>query len=169
MRCARIDAMIDRYVDGVLPPGLAAVVSAHAESCPRCAGRIADARRLLGAFAAEPQVLAPPGFTGRVMDAVYRAALSGAPDESATVNAARPGSWTLARLRTYRRLGLSFMLAAAVLTAGLVLPQSFYPEVIRTDRVAAGLARDGQSAVRDALHGAGRTVQVALGKGGMTR
>jgi anti-sigma factor RsiW len=158
------------YTDGALPPDLAAGVALHAAGCTRCARRIADARRIAAAFAAEPPMRAPTGFTVRVMDSVYRAALSGAPDEQTTLDAAHPAAGMQpARTRTYRRLGLSFMLAATVLTTGLVLPQGFYPAAIRTESVAAGLSRDRPSPVKVALDGAGRTVQSALGKGGLSR
>lgn len=170
MRCTRIDELADRYADGTLPPDLAAGVASHAAGCTRCARRIADARRITAAFAAEPPLRAPAGFTGRVMDAVYRAALAGAPDGQPVADTQRaPSGARTALTGVYRRLGVSFVLAAAVLTTGLVLPQGFYPAAIRTESVAAGLSRDRPSPVKVALDGAGRTVQSALGKGGLSR
>ncbi|HEY9593377.1 MAG TPA: zf-HC2 domain-containing protein, partial [Spirochaetia bacterium] len=65
MRCGRVSSLVDRYVDGALPPRLAAEIEKHAASCPRCAAQIAAARRLLGALAAEPALKAPRGFTDR--------------------------------------------------------------------------------------------------------
>ncbi len=179
MRCAQVDELADRYVDGQLEPGLAAAVAEHERTCARCARRIADARRLAGAMAAPVAARAPSGFAARVMDSVYRAALAGAPDavEAAQGRApaglreaiARATRTSEARLRTYRRLGLSFMLSAAVFAAMLVVPQGFLPAAVRTERVAAGFSREKQSSIKGALDGAGRTVQAALGKGGVTR
>jgi anti-sigma factor RsiW len=164
MRCAKVGLLMDRYVDGRLPADLAEAVGTHARGCARCAERIESARRLADALAAVPPLRAPTGFHDRVMDAVYREALKGAPGERAP--AARS---TSSRLRTYRRLGLSFMLSAVVLAVSLVLPRGLYPSLIRPESVAAGLSRGAPSAVKDALNGAGRAVQGTLYKGGISR
>jgi anti-sigma factor RsiW len=165
MRCRRVDELADRYVDGLLVPELAAAVARHERACPRCATRITDARRLAGALEYPAAVRAPSGFAARVMDGVYRAALAGIPDAAAP----DPGRAPDLRLRTYRRLGLSFMLSAAVFAAMLAVPQGFLPAAVRTERVAAGFSRERQSPIKGALDGAGRTVQAAMGKGGVTR
>jgi anti-sigma factor RsiW len=167
MRCARVDELADRYVDGLLDAGLAAGVADHERRCARCARRIADARRLAGALARPAALRAPAGFGSRVMDSVYRAALAGIPEPAdGGEDAALAARGREGRLRTYRRLGLSFMLSAAVFAAMLVVPQGFLPAAVRAERVAAGFSRDGTSSVKDALDGAGRTVQDMLGKGG---
>ncbi len=162
MRCAKVGLLIDRYVDGRLAPDLMEAVEAHRRGCTRCAERIAAARRAAGMLAALPPLRAPAGFHDRVMDAVYREALKGSPAEQAAGSPSR-------RLRTYRRLGLSFMLSAAVLAVSLVLPRGLYPSLIRPESVAAGLSRGAPSAVKDALDGAGRAVQGTLYKGGISR
>lgn len=167
MRCARVDELADRYVDGRLEPTLAAAVAGHERTCARCARRIAEARRLAGALAGPAALRAPAGFATRVMDSVYRAALAGIPEPAGGgEDAARAARAAEARLRTYRRLGLSFMLSAAVFAAMLVVPQGFLPAAVRTERVAAGFSRGEMSPVKDALDGAGRTVQGMLGRGG---
>ena len=170
MRCAKVGLLIDRYVDGRLPPDLTEAVGAHERGCARCARRVAAARRLAGFLAAEHPLHAPAGFHERVMDAVYREALKGSPAERlpSAQRATAAGSLP-ARARTYRRLGLSFMLSAVVLTVSLVLPQGLYPSLIRPESVAAGLSRGAPSAVKDALDGAGRAVQGTLYKGGISR
>ncbi len=164
MRCAKVGLLIDRYVDGQLPPDLVEAVGAHEQGCARCAHRVAAARRLAGFLETDHALRAPAGFHERVMDAVYRQALKGSPAEPATA-AGSPSS----KLRTYRRLGLSFMLSAVVLTVSLVLPRGLYPGLIRPESVAAGLSRGAPSAVKDALNGAGRAVQGTLYKGGISR
>ena len=170
MRCAKVGLLVDRYVDGQLPPDLAGAVVAHELGCARCARRIAAARRLAGFLAAEHPLRAPAGFHDRVMDAVYREALKGSPAErQPSVEGATAAGSPSSRLRTYRRLGLSFMLSAVVLTVSLVLPQGLYPSLIRPESVAAGLSRGAPSAVKDALDGAGRAVQGTLYKGGISR
>ena len=168
MRCARVDELADRYVDGRLTPVLAAAVAEHERGCPRCARRLADARGLAEGLAASPAARAPSGFAAGVMDKVYRAALAGIP-EPTDGEEPGPSAPRGARLRTYRRLGLCFMLSAAVLTAMLVVPQSFLPAGLRTEGIAAGFSRERTSPIKGALDGAGRTVQAALGKGGLTR
>lgn len=163
MRCGKVDLLVDEYVDGRLPPDLAEAVGAHERSCARCAQRIATARRLAAFLAAERSPRAPAGFRDRVMAAVYREALKG-PFERET--AAGPVS---GRARTYRRLGLSFMLSAAVLIVCLVIPRGLYPIPIRPANVKAELDRGAPSAVMHALDGAGHVVQRMLHKGGISR
>ena len=163
MRCGRVDLLVDRYVDGLLPPDLADAVQAHERGCARCARRIAAARRLAGLLAAEHAPRVPDGFNGRVMAAVYREALKGPFQREP---AAEPD---LDRARTFRRLGLSFMLSAAVLIVSLVVPRGLYPIPLRPENVAAELDRGAPLAVKDALDGAGEAVQRMLHKGGISR
>jgi anti-sigma factor RsiW len=170
MRCAKVGLLVDRYVDRKLPPDLTEAVAAHEKGCARCARRVAAARRLAGFLAAERPVRAPAGFHEKVMDAVYREALKGSPAErQPSAERATAAGSPSSRLRTYRRLGLSFMLSAVVLTVSLVLPQGLYPSLFRPESVAAGLSRGAPSAVKDALDGAGRAVQGTLHKGGISR
>ena len=169
MRCGKVGPLIDRYVDGQLPPDLAEAVGAHKRGCARCARRVAAARRLAGFLGAEHALRAPAGFHERVMDAVYREALKGSPAELPAAEQAAAAGSPSPRLRTYRRLGLSFLLSAAVLTVSLVLPRGLYPSLFRPESVAAGLSRGAPSAVKEALDGAGRAVQGTLYKGGISR
>lgn len=169
MTCARVDELADRYVDGRLEPAVSAAVAGHEVRCARCARRIADARRLAGVLASPAALRAPSGFASRVMDSVYRAALAGIPDPGADQAAEQLRAEEAARgdrHRTYRRLGLSFLLSAAVCAAMLVVPQGLLPAAVRTGGVAAGFSRAGDSQIKGALDGAGRTVQAALGRGG---
>ena len=154
MRCGRAEKLIDRYVDGRLPEEMAREVALHESSCARCAARIGAARGLTGALAEEPILRAPNGFVDRVMDSVYREALTSARQ------AAGSEERNSALHRIYRRLGLSVMLSAAVLTASLIVPRAFYP--LPTEAVAAGFSRDRPSLVKDALGGAGRAVSETL-------
>jgi hypothetical protein len=133
---------------------------------------------------ARENVRAPHGFTQKVMDAVYREALAGRslPAGAAHVRgfpagpapaavAVRQGIRALAGSlagrptvsRMYRRLGVSFMLTAAVLAVSLLLPHGGYPTLIRSgsnDALGAGPS----AAVQSALIGAGHAVQGALGE-----
>jgi hypothetical protein len=106
---------------------------------------------------ARENVRAPHGFTQKVMDAVYREALAGHtfPEESVV---SRP---TVSRM--YRRLGVSFMLTAAVLAVSLLIPHGGYPTLIRSG-LNDSLGDGPSAAVQSALIGAGHAVQGALGE-----
>jgi len=95
-------------------------------------------------------VRAPRGFTEKVMKAVFR--------ESLAVRVSRPMVSPL-----YRRLGLSFMLTAAVLAASLLVPRGAYPTLISSG-ADAPLGTGLSAAVQSALLGAGHAVQGALGE-----
>jgi hypothetical protein len=113
-------------------------------------------------------VRAPHGFARKVMDAVYRESLVGrtaVPSASArttllsdAVRASRPMVG-----RMYRRLGLSFMLTAAVLAASLLVPHGAYTLLIGSGTDAA-LGPGPSAAVQNALVGAGHAVRGALGE-----
>ena len=116
---------------------------------------------------ARENVHAPSGFARKVMDSVYRESLAGRSSPaaaagrgtvlSAAVRMSRP---TVARM--YRRLGLSFMLTAAVLAASLLVPHGTYSTIIGSGFAAPGT---GPSAtVQRVLLGAGHAVQGALGE-----
>lgn len=160
MRCMRVEPLIERYVDGALEEPLSREVEKHVGSCARCAARVSAARRLLSAFAAEPAVRAPRGFTDRVMDAVYREAVAPRPAESIRTRSLT----TLARM--YRRLGLSFMLTAVVLTASLFIPRAAYPTLFSQNGSGTGFGRGSGStaAVRNALEKADNGVRGLLGE-----
>ncbi len=79
--------------------------------------------------------------------------------------AAEPRAWPRrAASRLYRRLGWSFMLTAAVLALSLLIPHGAYPTLIRAGEAEAALGAGPSAAVRNALAGAGETVQGALGE-----
>jgi anti-sigma factor RsiW len=152
MRCVRVDSLIDVYVDGRLTPRDAAKLEAHLLSCARCSRRAEAARALAKSLALEPKAKAPEGFLDAVMARVYREALwspSGAetPARSAPEGAFAPAWAGRARPSVvpaviYRRLGLSFVLSAAVLAASLLIPSIAYPSLIRADM---GLSSAGVS------------------------
>jgi anti-sigma factor RsiW len=164
MRCAQVKPLVERYVDGALDDARASQIDAHAMTCPRCRATIQEARRLLGVLSAEPVIRAPRGFASRVMDAVYREALAGAP-----VRAERDGRLPAGAApgRMYRRLGLSFVLTAGVLAASLLVPRAEYPTLAES-----GLSRGSSVVVRSALDGAETAVRDILrehGNGGDAR
>ena len=166
MRCARVDSLLDRYVDGTLDRAVASAVSKHLESCPRCPERLSAARRLVASLESGHEAVAPQGFARRVMDAVYRQALRGTP-----VSAVDQGTEREAREREarpagfYRRLGFTFMVSAGILAVSLLIPHASYLTLIRGQH--AGLQpATGSSVVQNALAGAGRIVQGTLGEAG---
>jgi anti-sigma factor RsiW len=149
MRCAQVDRRVERFVDGALDIPLARQIERHLQSCARCAARVDAARALLKGFGAHPD-RAPPGFAARVMDAVYREALSRRQET-------RPARMPVQRI--YRRLGLSFVLTAGVLAASLFVPRAAYPGLLGAASAAAGFSRESDAA---ALRGYGVAVQNAL-------
>ncbi|HET6451166.1 MAG TPA: hypothetical protein VFI08_07625 [Spirochaetia bacterium] len=100
---------------------------------------------------------APRGFSARVMDAVYREAMTAGRSEV-------PGPASQPMRRLYRRVALSFMLTAAVLAGSLLLPRVSYPRLIQPASTGAALGPGPSAAVREALADAAVTVQGALGE-----
>jgi anti-sigma factor RsiW len=152
MRHAEFDSLVDRYLDGALELSLAVQVEEHAAGCRRCGARLAAARVVLETLEAAAPARAPRGFTERVMDGVYREALRGAPAKPET-----------APRRSYRKLGLSFVITAAVLAASLFIPSAAYPGLLRPrGDMAVTEAEPGGAAVKGILAGAGLAVRGAL-------
>lgn len=165
MRCARVDSLLDRYVDGTLDTAAAGAVSRHLRSCARCTEKLAGARRLAAGLVSAGAMAAPQGFARRVMDEVYRQALRG-PGEPAAERESEPEAREARREGFYRRLGFTFMLSAGILAASLLIPRASYPTFIRDQLAGTGLAPGGPSVVKNALIGAGRVVQGTLREGG---
>jgi anti-sigma factor RsiW len=179
MRCAQVDRRVEQFVDGALEIPLVRQIERHLQSCTRCSARVDAARALLKGLGA-PIERAPPGFAARVMDAVYREALS----QSRETRPAR-----LPAQRGYRRLGLSFVLTAGILAASLFVPRISYPGLLGTGSAAVvpsresdaavlrgfgrrGIAADLDAAVQSALNGADSVVRGILreqGNGGSVR
>jgi hypothetical protein len=111
-------------------------------------------------------VRAPQGFSRKVMNAVFRESLAGrdpaaAARETFFVTAARTSRPTVARI--YRRLGLCFMVTAAVLAVSLLIPHAGYSTLIGGSPDAI-LGAGPSAAVENVLVGAGHAVQGALGE-----
>ena len=156
MRCSWVFSLLDRYSDGALDPIVAGKVAAHVESCAKCARELALARRMSSALSSEQAVQAPEGFRRGVMEEVYHEALHGWP------SVARREEHVAQRGRFYRRLGLSFLLSAVLLSVSLVVPRASYPTILATRVVEADLSAGGVSIVRTTLIDADRMVQGAL-------
>jgi len=183
MRCARVEKLVDRYVDGALSSAMARAVAEHEGRCLRCAAKVRAARAIAAALAEARPLRAPEGLLEGVMGAVYREALAGSRDgesrreaagpeasrrEAAVAAGSQAASWPAGLSRVYRRLGLCFMLSAAVLVASLVVPRAFYP--LQPEAVRDCLAPQGASVVKEALSGAGRAVSGLLySRGGVDR
>jgi len=166
MRCAHVDSLLDRYVDGTLDRDAASSVSRHLETCRRCPQRLAAARLLVAGLASARDVSAPQGFARRVMDEVYRQALGGTVSRAAGRGADRESREREARRAGfYRRLGFTFMLSAGILAVSLLIPHASYPTLIQAQLAGAQRA-PGTSVVQNVLVGAGRIVQGTLGEGG---
>jgi anti-sigma factor RsiW len=151
MRCADVERLVDRYVDGQLPAAAAASLERHAQTCADCRQRIADARALGRLIAADAAAIrAPRGFANQVMDRIWQETLWKPAVAARDVAASRFAS------RGYRRLGFSVMLGAAVLIAGIALPRA----------VGLGAAGGGPAIVERMLSGADGAVKGALSAAG---
>lgn len=113
MRCAEVDRLVDRYVDGGLPAARSVELERHVRTCGACRRMLDEARGVRRMLAADAVVGAPSGFADRLMDRVYRETLW-------KPAASRAGG---VPARGYRRLGLSVMLGAAAAVALLVVPR----------------------------------------------
>jgi anti-sigma factor RsiW len=153
-------------VDGTLDAARAAEVKAHLPSCARCSARVRAAEALLSVLAAEPAVKAPAGFADRVMDAIYSQQVESQP------TAARTSTNPRVLSPMYRRLGLSFVLTAAVLSASLFVPRASYPFLLGSGGKGAELSEGGALTVQNVIHGADNAVRGILGEqiiGGIKR
>ncbi len=155
-----VDALIERYVDGVLPPQSMEAVRRHLSACPRCAHRSEAAGRIAKALRGEPAVRAPLGFADSVMEAVYREALGSGAGAAAPEQAGPPAAGPF-----YRRLGLSFVLTAAVLGASLLVPSLSYARIIKMETMST-IDFAKPSLVKGILDGAGSAVRGTLGSPG---
>jgi len=106
---------------------------------------------------------APRGFAQRVMSVVYRESLAGPPAAEQGAEPGAPAAPTPVS-RLYRRLALSFMVTAAVLTASLLVPRGAYPTLFESGGAAAGLGTVASTAVNSLLLGAADAIQGALGE-----
>jgi anti-sigma factor RsiW len=70
MTCKEALELVEPIAAGDLEPGAAA--RAHFESCPRCAGALASARRLEAALERREAPDAPPRFTAIVVQRIHR-------------------------------------------------------------------------------------------------
>ena len=109
---------------------------------------------------AAEDIHAPSGFADRVMSKVYREAL--APRTVAAAQAATTARAAGAS-RMYRRLGLSFVLTAAVLGASLLVPRAAYTGLLAPGG-RPGVSGGSTEAVKSALDGAGSAVRGILGE-----
>jgi anti-sigma factor RsiW len=170
MRCLEVEGLVDAYVDGTLEETRAADLERHAQGCARCTEALVSARALRRALQGMAPARAPQGFAARVMDAVYRETLTGAPGAAAAAERA-PAGRAAAPARAWRRLGYSFMVSAAVLAVSLLVPRAAYPTLVGAP--VAAVTRDGGSAAQGALAGADRAMRGVLGEtttgGGGTR
>jgi hypothetical protein len=87
MDCSGVHALINRYIDGELGYVETAEFQQHLDFCADCSLELRELGDLRGALAAWGAArLAPPaGFAGRVMSAVERLPLPGAPRPLAEV------------------------------------------------------------------------------------
>jgi anti-sigma factor RsiW len=153
MRCGEVRLLTAAFVEGSLGASQARLVEAHTAGCLRCSRELALERRVLEALRTAPPVRAPKGFSDKVMEGVYLQALHGS-------SAPEPDAPALRRLpaRGYRRLGLSFVVTAAVLAASLLIPRVAYPTLFTSADLGTGSA----TVVREMVQGADRAVQQIL-------
>jgi hypothetical protein len=130
---------------------------------PRVDGRRDDEWLRQSLERAAGDIRAPGGFAERVMSQVYREAL--APRAAPTAGAAgTAGMAPAGARRMYRRLGLSFLLTAAVLGASLLVPRAAYTSLVAFGE-RPGVRGGSVETVKSALEGAGSTVRGILGEG----
>jgi anti-sigma factor RsiW len=165
-----VNRIVDAYVDGRLAPSLGTELEEHLRGCSRCREILAQARGIGEALSSIVPATAPAGFADRVMARVYRQALAGRAAAAADGKTARAEANNAAAVRTYRRLGLSFMLTAGVLAASLLVPRAAYTRLLVSS--GADIAQGSTALVQTVMAGAGDTVRDALGesgRGGNTR
>jgi len=109
-------------------------------------------------LASTAPITAPEGFRRKVMEEVYRLSMVGYPHLAAEVDRETQ------RGRSYRRLGMCFMLSAALLAVTLVFPRASYQTIFASKAVAADLSSNGARVVRMTLIGADRVVRETLMK-----
>jgi hypothetical protein len=81
MDCGGVRALINRYIDGELGYVEIAEFQQHLDFCPDCSLELRELGDLRGILAAwgEIRLAPPPGFADRIMAAVEREPLPGAP------------------------------------------------------------------------------------------
>lgn len=154
MRCRTIDRLVERYVDRRLPDRLARAVTSHVRRCDRCARQVEAARSVAAVIRTLPPLRAPESLLSRVMDDIYRegVVLRDRPEQAG--NAAP----------LYRRLGYSFVAAAALLVASLFVPRFAYPNLLQSGLLAASLGAGKPAAVAQLVQDAGQGVGAAIGR-----
>jgi anti-sigma factor RsiW len=160
MRCARANSLIEPFVDGALSARRAGKLEAHISSCRSCARRLEAARGIVQTLMEEPKIRAPSGLLDAVMTGVY--GLQNEPNRRARENRRSMAPAVQGRAvipaPIYRRLGLSFLLTAAILTVSLLIPSLAYPSIIG-DRVQVSSA---DVPVKRIMDGAGFAVRATL-------
>jgi anti-sigma factor RsiW len=123
MRCERFRMLMERYMDKTLPPRPSERAAVHAARCPACRASLEDALRIRALLASAPEPSPPADLGARIMERVmlewdrYPADVRGARSARGRPNG-------------YRRLGLSLVVAAAVLGVSLLIPGIAYTEVL---------------------------------------
>lgn len=170
MKCREARRLLDAPAGGRLAAARAADLDMHLSRCERCREAAAKESVLAAVLSSATPIRAPQGFADRVMDRVYRQALTGAPvteemrqeRREETARESRPKDRREARGRVYRRLGVSFVVSAAVLAISLLVPSIAYPGLLAAP--GAQLGRGSTSVVRGVMAGATDAVRGALGE-----
>ena len=154
MRCARVDRLIEVFIDGRLRPSLAIRVQRHLDWCSDCRLRAEEARRVVDAFTGVELHRAPERLASRVIEMVYRESSKETP-QSAGRKVPAPA---------YRRLGYSFMAAAALLSVSLFIPKLAYPNLIGRERIATNLTVGQPAGVARMVNDAGLGIREVVGE-----
>ena len=157
MRCAQVEPLIERFVDGCVTRMRRAASRATrspARAAPReSARRAGSPRRSTPHRPCGPRAASPSGSWTRCTARPL-------PGSRRRKRRARGRARTA---RMYRRLGLSFMLTAAVLAASLLIPRAAYPTLIGARTADAGVGRT-RLPCRAPCTGADRAVRGILGE-----
>ena len=152
MRCRRVDNLLERYADGRVGTSLARRIEVHLQGCEGCAAALREVIALAERLQAFPAATAPDDLESRIMAAIAReAALRDselASDRRAEVNP------------LYRRLGLSFVLTAALLAGSLFIPHGAYFSLVGSPAVATYLGPE--RGLKETLARAGGVVRGTL-------
>jgi hypothetical protein len=71
MKCARVNSLIEPFLDDALSARLARKIETHISSCRSCAQRLEAARGILHALNKESKIHAPTGLLDAVMTGVF--------------------------------------------------------------------------------------------------
>lgn len=154
MRCARVDRLLEQFVDERLSERLMQELARHLQRCDRCANRLEEAHAVDAGLRGSDLVRAPESLSSRIMEEVYHEERL----RRRQMGAAR------GEAPAYRRLGYSFVAAAALLGASLFIPRLAYPSLLHSDMLEASIGTGKPAAVAHLVRDAGQGFRAVVGR-----